>query len=285
MGAEPAGVKGAVRIASGFPVSLTWTGIADMEPHPQVDRSGDTLTLLPPRRTPEMSFFAPYFESALVPYGTGATSVEWGVPWPPAVAPLPTTRLAPSVPGDLGEWLTPTRLRLVTPETAARVMAHRNGGNPQTLPNVPGVSDPRVIVDQAYDASGLPAEITVVNSGYTRYLGWPPISSVQTKAAPALMVLVECDAGPEGASGELVLTGAFDIANEYNHSTHPDYVEADHPWSHYGSAWGPYTVELWMGGATPPPDPAAGPLPDEQAWRTEGRVWGRRAGWSYAGRL
>ena len=277
MGAEPSGVKGAVRIASGFPVSLTWTGIADMEPHPRVVRSGDTLTLLPPRRTPEMSFFAPYFESALVPYGTGATSVEWGVPWPPAVAPLPTdSDSEPSVPGNLGEWLTPTRLRLVTSGSAARIMAHRNGGNPQTLPNIPGVSDPRVIVDQAYDASGLPAEITVVNSGYTDYLGLPPFSATMTEDAPALMVMVECDAGPEGASGELVLTGAFDVANAHNHSLDPDYVESDHPWSHYGSAWGPYTVELWMGGAVPPPDPV-GP----SGWRV-GVTAGSPTGWTCA---
>lgn len=275
MGAEPPGVKGAVRIASGFPVSLTWTGIADMEPHPRVVRSGDTLTLLPPRRTPEMSSFAPYFESALVPYGTGATSVEWGVPWPPAVAPLPTDDSEPSVPGNLGEWLTPTRLRLVTPGSAARIMAHRNGGNPQTVGSAPGF-DTRVIVDQAYDASGLPAEISVVGDGYTSYLGWPPISSVQTEEAPALMVLVECDAGPEGASGELVLTGAFDAANAHNHSPDPDYVESDHPLSHYGSTWGPYTVELWMGGATPPPDPV-GPY----GWRV-GVATGGPGGWTCA---
>lgn len=282
MGAEPAGVKGEVRIAYGFPVSLTWEGIGDMEPHPRVVRSGDTLTFLPPRRSipGAASGWPPYYEDALVPYGTGTdvTGVEWGVQWVPAVSPLPTdSDDEPLVAGDLGEWLTPTRLRLVTPGTAARVMAHRVGLNPQTLPNIPGVSDPRVIVDQAYDASGLPAEITVVDSGYTDYLGLPPFSATMTEDAPALMVMVECDAGPEGAHGELVLTGAFDIANEHNRSTHPDYVEADHPWSHYGSAWGPYTVELWMGGATPPP-----PDPGESTgWRV-GVTAGSPTGWTCA---
>lgn len=284
MGAEPAGVKGEVRIAYGFPVSLTWEGIGDMEPHPRVVRSGDTLTFLPPRRSipGAVSGWPPYYEDALVPYGTGTdvTGVEWGVQWVPAVSPLPTdSDDEPLVAGDLGEWLTPTRLRLVTPETAARVMAHRVGLNPQTLPNVPGVSDPRVIVDQEYDASGLPAEITVVNSGYTDYLGLPPFSATMTEDAPALMVMVECDAGPEGAHGELVLAGAFDIANEHNHSTHPDYVEADHPWSHFGPEWGPYTVELWMGGATPPP-----PDPGESTgWRV-GVTAGSPTGWTCAQR-
>lgn len=107
-------------------------------------------------------------------------------------------------------------------------------------------------------------------------------SATQTVDEPWLVMTISTDDTPENV--DLTVEGTWDwerVAETWTPLIDPSSTPAAHPLSHgYDGAYGPWTIRFRL-----PPDPAAGPLPDEQAWRTEGRVWGRRAGWSYAGRL
>ena len=107
-------------------------------------------------------------------------------------------------------------------------------------------------------------------------------SATQTVDEPWLVMTISTDDTPEDV--DLTIAGTWDwerVAETWAPLIDPSSTPAAHPLSHgFDGAYGPWTIRFRL-----PPDPAAGPLPDEQAWRTEGRVWGRRAGWSYAGRL
>lgn len=107
-------------------------------------------------------------------------------------------------------------------------------------------------------------------------------SATQTVDEPWLVMTISTDDTTENV--DLTVEGTWDwerVAETWTPLIDPSSTPAAHPLSHgYDGAYGPWTIRFRL-----PPDPAAGPLPDEQAWRTEGRVWGRRAGWSYAGRL
>ena len=107
-------------------------------------------------------------------------------------------------------------------------------------------------------------------------------SATQTVDEPWLVMTISTDDTPENV--DLTVEGTWDwerVAETWTPLIDPSSTPAAHPLSHgFDGAYGPWTIRFRL-----PPDPADGPLPDEQAWRTEGRVWGRRAGWSYAGRL
>ena len=107
-------------------------------------------------------------------------------------------------------------------------------------------------------------------------------SATQTVDEPWLIMTISTDDTPEDV--DLTVEGTWDwerVAETWTPLIDPSSTPATHPLSHgFDGAYGPWTIRFRL-----PPDPADGPLPDEQAWRTEGRVWGRRAGWSYAGRL